>query len=131
MTRKKILVVDDDPAIRKVIHYGFSEEYSVFEAPDGAGGVEACKKHKPELVFLDMELPDSSGIDLLDSILDVNPRPVVVMLTGNDDMEVVRRALQRGAAEYVTKPFQMEALHAMVKDRLGPQDRSGRPWRIR
>jgi len=131
MIRLKILVVDDDPEVRKVIRYGFSDEYEVFEAADGRAGVEILKEQGPALIFLDMELPDVNGIQVLASMLEVDSKCIVVMLTGNEDMSVVRRALEMGAVQYVTKPFDLDYLQAMVRDKLGRgEDKSGRPWRL-
>ncbi|MEI8191311.1 MAG: response regulator, partial [candidate division NC10 bacterium] len=131
MIRLKILVVDDDPEVRKVIRYGFSDEYEVFEAADGRAGVEILKEQGPALIFLDMELPDVNGIQVLASMLEVDSKCIVVMLTGNEDMSVVRRALEMGAVQYVTKPFDLDYLQGMVRDKLGRgEDKSGRPWRL-
>ena len=131
MTRLKILVVDDDPEIRKVIRYGFCGEYEVFEAADGRSGVEIVKKHGPALIFLDMELPDVNGIHVLASMLEIDSKSVVVMLTGNEDLKVIQRALDMGAVQYVTKPFDLGYLQGMVRDKLGRgEDRTGRPWRV-
>jgi len=131
MTRSKILVVDDDPEVRRVIRYGFSDEYEVFEAADGRSGVEIVKEHCPALVFLDMELPDIDGLRVLASMIEIDSKSVVIMLTGNEDLKVVQRALEMGAVQYVTKPFDLEYLQGMVRDKLGGgEDLTGRPWRV-
>jgi len=131
MIRLKILVVDDDPDVRRVIRHGFCGEYEVFEAADGRSGVEIVKEHGPALIFLDMELPDVNGIQVLASMLEIDSQSVVVMLTGNEDLKIIQRALDMGAVQYVTKPFDLGYLQGMVRDKLGHGgDRTGRPWRV-
>jgi two-component system, OmpR family, KDP operon response regulator KdpE len=111
----KILVVDDEPPIRKLLRMGLSSQgYDVLEAPDGKSALELLAK-KPALVILDLGLPDIDGHDLLRRIrLRQEALPIIVLSSRGDEAGKVA-ALDLGADDYVTKPFGMDELFARIR----------------
>jgi len=104
---KKILVVDDDPIIRQTLRVllrdaGFEV---VGEAGDGIKAMEILESQKVGVVLLDIDMPGSSGLDVLCEIHEAYPSIEVVMLSGNANVEDVKTAKERGAAGYIVKPF--------------------------
>jgi two-component system KDP operon response regulator KdpE len=112
----KILVVDDEPPIRKLLRVGLGAEgYAVLDAINAREAVELVKAEKPDLILLDLGLPDVPGHDLLqkwrDESLDL---PIVILSSRTDEAGIVR-ALDLGADDYVTKPFGMGELVARIR----------------
>jgi two-component system KDP operon response regulator KdpE len=117
----KILVVDDEPPIRKLLRTGLGTQgYEVLEAPNGKAALELLAK-KPDLVILDLGLPDIEGLELLKRIRGAqNSLPIVVLSSRGDEAGKVS-ALDLGADDYVTKPFGMEELLARMRTALRHQ----------
>ncbi len=112
----RILVVDDEPPIRRLLRVGLSSQgYEVVEAGNARSAGEAVAAEKPDLVVLDLGLPDLSGHDLLarwrGEGIDV---PVVILSSRTDETGIVR-ALELGADDYVPKPFGMNELVARIR----------------
>jgi len=117
----KILVVDDEPPIRKLLRMGLSAEgYQVLEAPNGKTALELLGAG-PDLVILDLGLPDIAGHDLLQTIRARDERVAIVVLSSRGDEAGKVRALDLGADDYVTKPFGMEELLARLRAALRHQ----------
>jgi two-component system, OmpR family, KDP operon response regulator KdpE len=113
MTR--VLVVDDDPALQRTLGIGLrANGYDVLPARDGRTAVDACTHDAPDVVLLDLGLPDLSGVDVLRTVRQRSLVPVIVLSArhGSDDKV---QALDVGADDYVTKPFGMEELLARVR----------------
>lgn len=115
---KKILLIDDNEELGRLLAAAFSKDFQVICARDAAGGRSAFAKKKPDLTLLDIELPDGSGVDLLVELLKAVPNARIVMLSANDQLETAREAMRRGACEYVCKPFSMDHLRELVARRL-------------
>src|SRR2546425_11635626 len=117
----KILVVDDEPPIRKLLRMGLSTQgYEVLEAPNGKASLEVLAQ-KPNLIILDLGLPDMQGLELLRMMRARNEGvPIVVLSSGGDEVSKVQ-ALDLGADDYVTKPFGMEELLARMRAALRHQ----------
>src|ERR1700687_5465711 len=111
----KILVVDDEPPIRKLLRMGLGTQgYEVLEASNGKMALELLSQ-KPDLIVLDLGLPDIQGLELLRVIRARNERvPIVVLSSRGDEVGKVQ-ALDLGADDYVTKPFGMEELLARMR----------------
>ncbi len=112
----KILIVDDEPPIRKLLRVGLgSEGYTVTEASNAKIALEQVKAERPDLILLDLGLPDIAGHELLrrwrDEGLDL---PIVILSSRTDEAGIVR-ALELGADDYVTKPFGMNELVARIR----------------
>jgi len=117
----RILVVDDEPPIRKLLRMGLTAHgYEVLDAPNGKIALELLAK-KPNLVILDLGLPDIDGLELLRRIrLQQENVPVVVLSSRGDEAGKVA-ALDLGADDYVTKPFGMDELLARMRAALRHQ----------
>ena len=120
-TTLKILVVDDEPPIRKLLRMGLiSQGYEVLEASNGKIALEMLAKN-PALVILDLGLPDIDGLELLRRIRHREDNLPVVVLSSRGDEAGKVAALDLGADDYVTKPFGMEELFARMRAALRHQ----------
>ena len=117
----RILVVDDEPPIRKLLRMGLGAQgYEVIDAPNGKAALELLAS-KPQLVILDLGLPDIDGLDLLRQIrLREQSLPIVVLSSRGDEAGKIA-ALDLGADDYVTKPFGMGELLARMRAALRHQ----------
>ena len=107
----KLLVVDDEEEILQILQeYLTAKGYRVSTARDGAQALEEIERDRPSLVLLDVRLPGMSGVELLEKIRSLEPEVGVIMLTGNDDVELAKRTLKLGAFDYVRKPFDLNYL---------------------
>ena len=112
----KVLIVDDEPPIRKLLRVGLGTEgYATTEAANARDAIERVKEDKPDLILLDLGLPDMPGHDLLskwrDELLDL---PILILSSRTDEAGIVK-ALELGADDYVTKPFGMKELAARIR----------------
>ena len=120
-TRLKVLVIDDEPPIRKLLRLGLgTQDYEVLEAPNGKTALEILAQN-PDLVILDLGLPDMQGLDLLRTIRARNERVPIVVLSSRGDEAGKVAALDLGADDYVTKPFGMDELLARMRAALRHQ----------
>lgn len=114
----KLLVVDDDPAIRRLLARTLDRAgYTVVEAADARAALAALAIDKPDLVLLDLGLPDRDGLELLPQLAR-GSGPAVIVLTARDATDEKVAALDLGADDYVTKPFDTEELLARVRASL-------------
>jgi two-component system KDP operon response regulator KdpE len=117
----KILVVDDEPPIRKLLRMGLSSQgYDVLDAPNGKTALELLAK-KPDLVILDLGLPDVDGLELLQTMRQLHESLPIVVLSSRGDEAGKVAALDLGADDYVTKPFGMDELFARMRAALRHQ----------
>jgi two-component system KDP operon response regulator KdpE len=117
----KILVIDDEPPIRKLLRMGLTAQgYQTLEAPNGKAALELLDQ-KPDLVILDLGLPDIQGHDLLRMIRSRNDSVPIVVLSSRGDEAGKVQALDLGADDYVTKPFGMDELLARMRAALRHQ----------
>ena len=111
----RVLVIDDEPPIRKLLRMGLaSQGYEILEAPNGKVGLEQLAEN-PDMVILDLGLPDIQGLDLLRTIRARNESIPIVVLSSRGDEAGKVEALDLGADDYVTKPFGMEELLARMR----------------
>jgi two-component system KDP operon response regulator KdpE len=117
----KVLVVDDEPPIRKLLRMGLSTQgYDILEAPNGKTSLELLAQN-PDLVILDLGLPDMQGLELLRMMRARNEAvPIVVLSSRGDEVGKVQ-ALDLGADDYITKPFGMDELLARMRAALRHQ----------
>ncbi len=126
----RILVVEDDPGIRNVVRVLLeAESYRVTEADTAKRGVNAARTDKPDLILLDLGLPDSDGADVIRSVRQWSPVPIVVLSARTMDEQKVR-ALDEGADDYVTKPFSAPELLARIRAALRRHARGHRPTAV-
>ena len=117
----KVLVVDDEPPIRKLLRMGLSTQgYEILEAPNGKASLDLLSQN-PDLVILDLGLPDMQGLELLRMMRARNEAvPIVVLSSRGDEVGKVQ-ALDLGADDYLTKPFGMVELLARMRAALRHQ----------
>jgi two-component system, OmpR family, KDP operon response regulator KdpE len=117
----KVLVIDDEPPIRKLLRMGLSTQgYEILEAPNGRTALDLLAQ-KPDLVILDLGLPDMQGLELLRMIRARNEGVPIVVLSSRGDEAGKVQALDLGADDYVTKPFGMDELLARMRAALRHQ----------
>ena len=117
----KVLIVDDEPPIRKLLRMGLTTQgYEILEAPNGKAALELLKNN-PDLVILDLGLPDIQGLELLTLIRARHEGLPIVVLSSRGDEAGKVDALDHGADDYVTKPFGMEELLARMRAALRHQ----------
>ena len=117
----KVLVIDDEPPIRKLLRMGLSTQgYQTLDAPNAKAALELMAD-EPDLVILDLGLPDMQGLDLLRAIRARREDLPIVVLSSRGDETAKVEALDLGADDYVTKPFGMEELLARMRTALRHQ----------
>jgi DNA-binding NtrC family response regulator len=118
----RILVVDDDESIRKVLSTILEEEgYSVDTAKNGKEAINKTSRKFYDLALIDIRLPDVQGTELLTKIKDTTPKMRKIIITGYPSLQNAVEALNRGADAYVMKPFDMEKVLKTVKIQLRKQ----------
>lgn len=123
--RSRILIVDDEPQIRRFLRISLlSQGFDVSEAGSGREGLELADTQRPDLVLLDLGLPDMDGQRVLDELRRTSQVPVIVVSVREQEAEKVR-ALDSGANDYVTKPFGIQELLARIRGLLRRQNVAG------
>ena len=113
MTR--ILVVDDEPQLLRALRINLqARRYDVVTATDGGGALRSAEADKPDLIVLDLGLPDMDGVDVIRTLRAWSPVPIIV-LSGRAGSHDKVDALDAGADDYVTKPFSLDELLARVR----------------
>jgi two-component system, OmpR family, KDP operon response regulator KdpE len=115
VTAERILVVDDDRALLRVLSIGLAARgYDVATARTGLDGVVQASLHQPDVIVLDLSLPDLDGVEVCGRIREFTETPILVLSAlGSEDRKV--EALDRGADDFVTKPFGMAELEARLR----------------
>jgi two-component system, OmpR family, KDP operon response regulator KdpE len=123
----RILVIDDEPQIRKFLRISLNAYgYEVIEAARGEDGLGKCATASPDLVVLDLGLPDLDGHEVIARIREWSKVPIIVLSVRTVEGEKVT-ALDRGADDYVTKPFGIQELLARVRATLRGRRKDGEP----
>lgn len=108
---KTILIIDDDPSLRRVTEYNLtSSGFHVLTADSGRAGLDIFKDQEPDLVVSDVKLGDISGLDLLEKIKQMSPDIPVIIITAFGSIEMAVKAMNNGAFNFITKPFDRETL---------------------
>lgn len=119
MALDRILIVDDEDLIRwslqqKLTNWG----YRPLEAPDGNTAIELAENESPDIILLDIHLPDKNGLEVLRAVRETNPRVVVIIMTAYGVLEDAVSALRLGAYDFVSKPLNFEELKATIENAL-------------
>jgi DNA-binding NtrC family response regulator len=116
---RTIQIIDDDPMACRLFKRILEEEgYEVITATGAKKGIDLIKEKSPEIVFLDIKMPRVDGIELLRRIRKIKKDLIVIMLTGFATLDTARQAMQLGAYDYVTKPFDLGAIRKSIRDAL-------------
>ena len=119
MSAAQILIVEDDEVIMGTLAYDLSRAgYGVSQATTGAQALSLARKMRPDLILLDLMLPDESGIEVCERVRELDEDVVIVMITAKDSEEDIVRGFEAGADDYVTKPFGMKELLARITANL-------------
>lgn len=114
--KARILIVDDQPNIRRLLEEVFSEEgYEVMSASNGLGALDEAEKD-PAVILMDMKMPGMDGIEALKELREMGLAGRVIMMTAYGELDLVKQAELLGARSYVTKPFDIIKLAQMVND---------------
>lgn len=125
MSEKKILLVDDVDYSRQLLRNNImtiadqgllkQRQYSFFNANCAASALSLFSMQKPDLVFLDIELPDVSGLELLVKFKKTRPECIIIMVSGNSTLENVQTSLKSGASSFIVKPFTGDKILSALK----------------
>ena len=118
---KRVLIVDDAPVVRLMLkdilqHYGLDV---VGEAGNGQIGVDLFKELHPDLVTMDITMPEKDGIQALEEILSIDANAKIVMVTAIDQRDALMQAIKLGASDYIVKPFEDDRVISAVNKALG------------
>ena len=110
-----VLVVEDDPLTRRVVVSALGESHAMITEENARNAVASYLLHAPDVVFLDIGLPDVDGFSVLDQIMAIDPDAFVVMFSSHDDAQTIDKALKAGAKGFVSKPFKKETLRSYIQ----------------
>lgn len=125
MNRAEILIIDDEPQIQKLLEITLeSNEYKVVQAQTGKEGITLAASYNPDLILLDIGLPDKNGQEVLKELRTWFNKAIIILSVQNNEQDIVR-ALDNGATDYLTKPFRTAELLARIRSairrNLGPE----------
>ena len=115
---QKILIVDDETPFRNALRRLLEKKYLVIEAETGAKGLQLAYREEPDLVLLDVALPDASGLEILSQFKEFRPSPTVVMITAYEQVKDVVTAIKRGAFDYLVKPVDLDEFEFTIQTAL-------------
>lgn len=118
MNKTIVLIIDDEPQIRKLLQINLeSNDYKVIQACNGKEGLLMAATHSPDLILLDLGLPDKNGQEVLKDLRGWFNKPVLILTAVNNENDVVL-ALDNGATDYLTKPFRTGELLARIRSAI-------------
>ena len=110
-----IIVIEDDPSIRRFLHTSLStHNFKVFEVDTGKKGIVEVGVRKPDVLILDLGLPDMDGVDIIKSIRSWSTVPIIILSARSDEQQKIQ-AFEAGADDYLTKPFGFGELLARIR----------------
>jgi len=115
---KTILIVDDEKTIRWSLSEALSTEYDVVDAESKQQGLKLFREKSPDLLLLDMKLPDGSGLDILSAVKEDDPSIPVIMMTAYGEVETAVEAMKGGAYDFILKPYSLEKLRVTISNAL-------------
>ncbi|MFZ3083763.1 sigma-54-dependent transcriptional regulator [Rhodoferax ferrireducens] len=114
-----LLIIDDEPSLVSSLTFALEEEgYKVYGAATGEAGLQAVADVRPDLVLLDLRLPDKTGLEVLETMQRENGEPQVIMISAHGDTRAAVKAVKMGAADYLTKPFDLDDLLHTIRTTL-------------
>ncbi|WP_147677641.1 response regulator [Algibacter pacificus] len=118
MNKAEILIIDDEPQIRKLLQINLeSNNYKVIQASTGKEGLALSANHLPNLILLDIGLPDKNGQQVLTELREWYNNPIIILSVQDNETDIVT-ALDHGATDYLTKPFRTGELLARIRSAI-------------
>jgi DNA-binding NtrC family response regulator len=114
----RLLIVDDEPGVLKALKMTLEGHHSVMTAEGGIEALKTFREQSPDLVLLDIGLPDKSGLEVLEEIKSLEPEALVIMVTAVEDTRTVVKALKAGAYDYLVKPVDAQEVKITIKNAL-------------
>ncbi len=115
MSKTEILIIDDEPQIRKLLSINLeNNDYKVIEAETGKEGIHMAASYNPELILLDLGLPDLDGHEILKELRTWYQKSIIILSVQNSEEDIVK-ALDNGASDYLCKPFRIAELMARIR----------------
>jgi two-component system chemotaxis response regulator CheY len=111
----ELMMIEDDPFTRRLVENVVQKEMPLTGLGDATRAIDTYARLAPDILFLDINLPDVTGHELLDKILALDPEAYVVMLSGNADRDNITQAMKRGAKGFIAKPFTREKIHQYIE----------------
>jgi DNA-binding NtrC family response regulator len=130
--KRSILVVDDDPTMREMVQDLLeARSFEVATAPSAEDAIELARDRSFDAVLTDLQMPEMDGLGLLGSLRDLHPELPVILMTSFGSIQTAVAAMQAGAHDYVTKPFETESLLLTVERALEKRDLQEENRRLR
>lgn len=118
MNKAEILIIDDEPQIRKLLQINLeSNDYKTIQATNGKEGLMLAASHSPDLILLDIGLPDKSGHEILKELREWYNKPIIILSVQDYEADIIS-ALDNGATDYLTKPFRAGELLARIRSAI-------------
>ena len=119
-TRIRVALIDDDELTRAALRLALPQDTVevVAEAATGRDGLQACLRTRPDVVFLDVMMPDMDGLQILPSIIEALPMTEVLMVTASNDRVTIEKSILGGAASFIIKPFRASTVADALKRAL-------------
>jgi DNA-binding NtrC family response regulator len=116
LTRLQILIADDEEPARFALRRAIAQpDFRILEAADGSGALELMRTEMPDLVFLDLQMPGQGGLDVLRALGPEAKQFEIIVLTASDSVAAAVECIRLGAADFVTKPYEIEQVRAIVR----------------
>ncbi|MEN6350547.1 MAG: response regulator [Syntrophomonas sp.] len=116
---RRIMIVDDQKGVRRLLEELFKrEDWEVYAAADGREAMEKVDEFLPDILLIDMKMPNMNGLEASQKILEKHPGLSIIMMTAYGEMEVVKKALEVGVKKCITKPFDIMNLRDNVNQML-------------
>ena len=113
--RSTILIVDDEESLRESMRMLLSDNYDLVFAVNGRDAIDSVKRKVPDLMLLDVRLPEIDGLEVLRTVKNMEPDLDVVMVTAMNTVQYAVDAIKAGAYDYITKPFDIEAISTLIE----------------
>ena len=114
-SKTHVLIIEDDQFTQKVVSKSIKEECAIFTAGTAEKGLRLYAKHAPDILFLDIGLPDIDGHDVLEKIHQMDPKAFVVMLSGNGNKDNIMKTIENGAKGFIGKPFTSDKVNHYIQ----------------
>jgi len=124
MSKPSILIIDDEPQIRKLLSITLHQDYALTESATAKDGLAQVASHPPDLVLLDLGLPDESGHEVLRHLREWYTNPVIILSVQSGEDDIVK-ALDNGANDYLIKPFRTGELVARIRSAMRSPNQAG------